>query len=393
MNRRLAFYAPIKPPDHPVPSGDRRMARALIVALDRAGWTVEVASRLRSWDGRGDLCHQHRIASLGARIADRLARRYAALPPAARPAAWLTYHAYHKSPDWLGPVLAPQLGIPYVLVEPSFAPKQAGGPWAFGHGASEHAIGIADVVLAMTEVDAAGLAPLVAPPAQLRRLPPFLDPGPFQEAAAGRAGHRAALAARLGLDPAPPWLLTVAMMRADVKLDSYRLLATALARLLDRPWRLLIAGEGPARGEVEAAMAALGPGRVAFAGAVSEGDLRACCAACDLFVWPALREAYGLAMLEAAAAGLPVVAGRDGGVAEVVRDGVTGVLVPPRDATAFAAAITDLLERPDDRARLGRAAAAFVAGERSLDHAAAVLDDALLAAARIRKARSCSTCS
>jgi glycosyltransferase involved in cell wall biosynthesis len=393
MNRRLAFYAPIKPPDHPVPSGDRRMARALIAALKRAGWTVELPSRLRSWDGRGDGSRQHRIASLGARIADRLARRYAALPPAARPAVWLTYHAYHKSPDWLGPVLAPELRIPYVLVEPSFAPKQAGGPWDFGHGAAEHAIRIADVVLAMTEVDAAGLAPLVAPPAELRRLPPFLDPAPFREAAAGRAAHRAALAAHLGLDPTSPWLLTVAMMRADVKLESYRLLAAALARLLDRPWRLLIAGRGPARGEVEAAMAALGPDRVFFADAVGESELPGCYAACDLFVWPALREAYGLAMLEAAAAGLPVVAGRDGGVTDVVRHGVTGVLVPPRDAEAFAAAIGDLLGRPEERARLGQAAAAFVARERSLERAAVLLDEALLAAARIRKARACSICS
>jgi glycosyltransferase involved in cell wall biosynthesis len=393
MRRRLAFYAPLKPPDHPVPSGDRRMARALIAALERAGWTPELASRLRSWEGKGDLARQHRIASLGARIADRLLRHYAALPEAARPAAWVTYHAYHKSPDWLGPVLAPQLGIPYLLVEPSFAPKQAGGPWDFGHGASAHAIGVADLVLAMTEVDAEGLAPLVRPPAELRRLPPFLDPAPYRAAAARREEHRADLVRRLGLDPALPWLLTVAMMRPDVKLESYRLLAAALARLQGHRWRLLIAGEGPARREVEAAMAALGPGRVAFAGAVPEGDLPALYAACDLFVWPALREAYGLAMLEAAAAGLAVVAGRDGGVAEVVRDGRTGTLVPPRDVAAFAAAVARLLERPEERARLGREAAAFVAGERSLEHAAGLLDDALAAAARIRKARPWSTCS
>jgi hypothetical protein len=44
---RIAFYAPMKPPDHPVPSGDRRMSRLLIAALGRAGHEVELASRLR----------------------------------------------------------------------------------------------------------------------------------------------------------------------------------------------------------------------------------------------------------------------------------------------------------------------------------------------------------
>jgi hypothetical protein len=50
MTAPVAFYAPLKPPDHPVPSGDRRMARALIAALTLAGCPVELASRLRSYD-------------------------------------------------------------------------------------------------------------------------------------------------------------------------------------------------------------------------------------------------------------------------------------------------------------------------------------------------------
>ena len=57
----LAFYAPMKPPDHPVPSGDRTMARALIRALESAGHTVILASRLRSRDGKGDAARQQQI--------------------------------------------------------------------------------------------------------------------------------------------------------------------------------------------------------------------------------------------------------------------------------------------------------------------------------------------
>jgi hypothetical protein len=111
---RVAFYAPLKPPDHPVPSGDRRMARLLIEALELAGHEVELAARLRAWQGVPDAARQARIAKLGAALAKRLLRRYRARPAAARPRAWLTYHLYYKAPDWIGPRVSEALGIPYL---------------------------------------------------------------------------------------------------------------------------------------------------------------------------------------------------------------------------------------------------------------------------------------
>ena len=387
MSRPVAFYAPLKPPGHPIPSGDRRMARALLDALAAAGHGGLLASRLRSYDRYGDVERQRRIRALGERCVARLLRRYRAGPTEARPRTWLTYHAYHKSPDWLGPAVADALGIPYLVAEASFAPKQAGGPWALGHAASERAIRRADVVLVMTARDAGCLAPLVEPPAELRRLPPFLDPTPYQSARAGRAGHRAALAGQLGLDPGQIWLLAVAMMRQDVKLTSYRLLGEAVARLGQGPWQLLVVGDGPARAETEALLQQAARGRVRFAGAVPEAALPAFYAAADLLVWPAVREAYGLAMLEAQAAGLPVVAGREGGVAEVVQDGRTALLTAPGDPAALAAAAGRLLLAPLQRQAMGTAAARFVARERSLQQAAATLKAALEAAPAIRTAR------
>ena len=71
---RVAFYAPLKPPDHPVASGDRAMARALIAALRAAGHDVSVASRLRSYDS-GDPARQMRLRDLGAAMARRVMRR------------------------------------------------------------------------------------------------------------------------------------------------------------------------------------------------------------------------------------------------------------------------------------------------------------------------------
>jgi glycosyltransferase involved in cell wall biosynthesis len=122
-------------------------------------------------------------------------------------------------------------------------------------------------------------------------------------------------------------------------------------------WHLLIAGDGEARAEIAAWLAPFG-GRVCLLGAVAEHDLPSLYAAADLYVWPAVAEAYGMAMLEAQAAGLPVLAGREGGVADVVADGITGRLTPPRDAPAFATALKELLGQPDLLQHWGAAASA-----------------------------------
>ena len=369
---RLAFYAPLKPPDHPVPSGDRRMARLLMAAFGHAGHRLELASRLRSWDGTGDAIRQARLAELGGRLAGRLLRRYRARPET-RPEAWLTYHLYYKAPDWIGPRVSRALGIPYLVAEASVAHKRAQGPWAAGHAATLAALARACAVIALNPAD----VPALPDRAKVHLLAPFLDPGPYGEAAAEREAWRARLAAGHGLDPQRPWLLAVAMTRPGDKLESYRLLARALKDCTATPWHLLIVGTGAARGEVETAFAWAEAERVRFLGALESADLVGLYAASDLLVWPALREAYGMALLEAQAAGLPVLAGASGGIPAMVREGETGVLVPPGDAPAFAEAVRALLAAPERRRALGDAARAHVAAHHGLERAAARLDEIL----------------
>jgi glycosyltransferase involved in cell wall biosynthesis len=364
------------------------MARALMAALRQTGRRVELASRLRSFDRDGDRARQERIMRIGERMADRLIRRYGTMPADQRPAAWITYHAYHKSPDWLGPKVRRALNIPYLLIEASFAPKQADGPWALGHLATEAAVRAADLTLAITTVDEAGLAPLIEAPGALRRLPPFLDPAPFQQAAEARESHRADLARRFGMHDEQPWLLAVGMMRDDVKRHSYALLADALLQLRDRDWQLLIVGDGPSRPSIEKDFEVFGPMRVKHAGILDEDLLPACYAAADVYAWPAIREAYGMAVLEAQASGLPVVAGREGGVTDVVQDGVTGMLTEPRDPLALADAIADLLDHRAKRTAMSAAARRFVQEEHSLDRATAALDCALVDASAILNAKA-----
>src|SRR5213593_2418598 len=99
---RIAFYAPLKPPDHPVPSGDRRVAQLFLDALRLAGHEPFLASRLRTFDGTGHPARQAHLAALGRRTAARLLRHWQEMPGTA-PRLWFTYHLYYKAPDWLGP--------------------------------------------------------------------------------------------------------------------------------------------------------------------------------------------------------------------------------------------------------------------------------------------------
>lgn len=358
---RIAFCAPLKPPDDAVPSGDRAMARLLMAALAAAGHDVSLASRLRSFDATGDPARQARLGALGQRLAKRLIRRYRAQPPAARPELWFTYHLYHKAPDWLGPAVSRELAIPYVVAEASHAEKQAAGPWAPGWRAARAAIAQADLVVGLNPADAPGVAPLLAAPSRWLTLPPFIDVA---------AVRRAAGAARAGAGE--PQLLTVAMLRPGAKLASYRLLAAALGLIAARPWRLFIAGDGPARAQVAALFAPLGE-RVSLLGRVDPPDLYRLYATTALYLWPAIGEAYGMAMLEAHALGVPVVAAASGGVGAIVRDGLTGILVPPGDAEAFARAVAALLDDADRRRAMAAAAAAVALAEHDIACAARTL--------------------
>jgi len=370
---RIAFHAPLKPPDHPVPSGDRLMARLLMAALARGGHEVELASHLRTWDGAGDATRQARIREIGAHMAARLVRRYRTAPPEARPQVWFTYHLYHKAPDWLGPAVADALGIPYLVAEASIANKQAGGPWRMGHDAAAKAVARADAIISLNEADEDGLRPWVADQSRLHRLAPFLDPAPFAVAQAARARHRAALSRDHGLDPARPWLAAVAMMRVGDKLRSYALLAEALRRVTDKPWQFAVAGDGPARPEVEHALSTLGRERVRFVGRLDEAALPGFYAASDLYVWPAVREAFGMALLEAQASGCPVIAGAEGGVPGIVHDGKTGLLTPPGDAAAFSHAVARMLDDENLRRRMGADAMRCVVAHHGIDGAARAL--------------------
>jgi glycosyltransferase involved in cell wall biosynthesis len=119
---------------------------------------------------------------------------------------------------------------------------------------------------------------------------------------------------------------------------------------------LVLAGDGEQRPALEAQACRLGIDRaVRFAGARPRDAMAAEYAAADLFCLPSLYEGFPLAILEAMAAGLPVVATAVAGVPEAVADGVTGRLVPPEDADALARALAELAADRERARRMGEA--------------------------------------
>ena len=123
-----------------------------------------------------------------------------------------------------------------------------------------------------------------------------------------------------------------------------------------------------------------------FAGAVPREDLAGFYAAADLLVWPAVNEAYGMALLEAQATGLPVIAGDTGGVPDVVHHGETGLLCPVGDAAMFSDALKMLLEAPDLRDDFSRNALDRTAAENDISAAAEALNRILQGSRKARAA-------
>ena len=168
---KIAFYAPLKPADHPAPSGDRQMARLLIKALRLAGHDVEIGSRLRSYipDNLAQSLAALRVA------ADAETQRIAAdWKHQAAPDLWFCYHPYYKAPDLIGPQLTRTFGIPYIAAEASFSGRRNIGIWAETQATVVDAIKQARLTLCFTSRDHDGLRQIV-PDARLALLAPFID--------------------------------------------------------------------------------------------------------------------------------------------------------------------------------------------------------------------------
>jgi glycogen synthase len=198
----------------------------------------------------------------------------------------------------------------------------------------------ADAVIALTPSTARMLRGDGIPAGRVQVIPPGYDPALFAAASA---------------DPFPglPRPRVAYLGRLAPQKDVGTLLQ-AFARLPAGP-TLLLAGDGPDRPALQRRTQRLGS-RVRFTGFLPHAAVPAVLAHADLLVLPSLYEDLSSALIEAMAAGLPVVATRVGGTADLVHHGVNGLLVAPRDPAALAAAISQILADPAAAARMSAAA-------------------------------------
>lgn len=194
-------------------------------------------------------------------------------------------------------------------------------------------------------------------PEKCRVIPFGIDLARF---AATPAVDAAAAAMRARYGP-QPLILFVGRLRHYKGLN---VLITAMAEI---DAHLLVVGQGPMEEAWRSQVTALGLGdRISFLGNLSDEETLAARYAADLFVLPSTNraEGFGIVQLEAMACGLPVVCTELGtGTSYVNRDGETGLVVPPNDPAALAAAVTRILQDDGLRRRLGTAARARVRRE------------------------------
>jgi glycosyltransferase involved in cell wall biosynthesis len=292
---------------------------------------------------RIDILHAHLFY---ANVAARLAGRFASVP--------VVLTAHHDTDLWMGPH--------HRLVERWTAP-------------------LGDRVVACSEaVRRYAIERHRLPAAHVLTIANAID------AAAIPSGPEARARARAALGAAPDDLLAGTLGRLHEPKKGLRVFLAAAARVAAAHPRVrfVLIGDGPARADLERLAEALGlSGRVRFAG--ERPDATTLLAGLDLLLQPSLWEGFGLSALEGMAAGLPVVASRVGGLPEVIRDGVDGILVPPGDAPRLAAAMTALLMDPERSERLGQAARERAGSEFHVDrlvHETASLYRSLLEAAR-----------
>lgn len=287
--------------------------------------------------------------------ADRLARAHrpgftwcGELKPAAYPARWL--HARYGIPYGIITYGAELLLLDQKLRRSRF--KRWTGRQLL-QGASVF-VAISQWTGAYTRriLSESGLEPLAE---RVRVVPLGTDPEQFHPGVPTAAIKRA-----YGLEEGGPWILTVARLDWHKGFDTV-IRALPAVRAAHPGARYAIAGVGAARPHLEKLVEELRLGdAVRFLGFVPEGDLPALYNAVDIFALVSRRhdllvEGFGIAAVEASASGLAVLAGNEGGVADAVRDGETGMLVDPYDPGAVAAGLSRLLGDPALRRRLGTA--------------------------------------
>jgi len=246
-----------------------------------------------------------------------------------------------------------------VLVQPSIPPADAAPDT--GTDLLRRALAQADATIVFASAQAEAFRQLL--PEQDDRLvllPPFIETTRLAAMVRRRATFRAALALQHRIRPDVPWLVAAGPMSTDAHLASLQVVARTAVLASTLEWQLIVAGAGPRRAEVEGLFRAAPRRLDRHVALATAEDLTAVLVSGDVFLWPFADGAFSPAVLQAQAAGLPVVGPRNSAMLDIVADGQTGMLTKPNNAASFTNAVTFLVRHGDFRRTFAQKAPQWV---------------------------------
>jgi glycosyltransferase involved in cell wall biosynthesis len=346
---RIAFYAPFKPLGHAHPSGDLIIGTGIFNYLKSRGHQIQVISKLRA---RWIYWKPWLLARM---LVER--KKVLQLAIQSRPDLWFTYHSYYKAPDLLGPYVSRRMHIPYAIFQGIFSSKRRRKVKSWpGFVLNLKALEAADHVFTNKKKDLLNLKRIF--PAERRT---YIAPGLFTEKFFFDKSARSQLRREWAVNDEPV-ILSAAMFRKGVKMDSLEWLLRTCGNLSlrDKRFFLIIAGGGQGKEHLKRLAQSLLPGKVRFVGKIPRDEMYRFYSAGDIFAYPGIKESLGMVFLEAQACCLPVVAFADEGIPEVVVNEKTGFLLRPFSETTFIKALGRLISDPDLRRAMGQAGRAYV---------------------------------
>jgi len=333
---KIAFYSPIKPIDHFIPSGDRLIARHLCQYLREKGHDVFILSGFRTL-----FLHQriirhiffwwplHFIGSLINVLKEK-------------PDIFFSYHVTGETPDLLAPFLSRLMGVPYYIFDGDYSVTPRDNlKTRVGNYIARYAFHSARHIFVNTAENYTSLLEKLGRD-RVSYIKPGVLPSDFKDYSATTVRDRYKIKENI------PIISSVAMCRPGRKADSIRFLIESLSQLKSEGINFCWIHAG-ARGEYpelkKLAQEKLGSIAI-MPGTISKEEVHALMTSSDVFAFPGINEPIGMVYLETQFYRTPVVAFQNSGVADVVKQNETGILVPPMDQCAFVSALSMLINNP-----------------------------------------------
>ena len=346
---KIAYYMPFKPMGHRNPSGDLIIGTEIYDYLRQQGAEIHLVSKFR--------CRWLYLKPYLWPLLLLEILRVLYVCRINRPDIWLTYHSYYKAPDIIGSVCCRILGIPYVIFQGIYSTKRRKSvKTVVGFHLNRFALLQSRCIFTNKKSDQLNLERIV-PTERVHYVPPGLHPQDFQFN--NEARERILQDLRVNGQVV---IMTAAMFRPGVKTEGLLRTISSCHHLLDRGFNILlfIAGDGSTRQHLENAAAKALKEKAIFLGRLERETLADYYSSADIFAFPGIEESLGMVYLEAQACRLPVVAYKDWGAKEAVRDFETGLLSPAAEQQHFTDNLEKLVGDENLRKKMGLAATAYV---------------------------------